>query len=121
MRCIPTALAVPDRSRRLRESMRICAITHDDPRCTVACAAYNEIVVALVDGAPASNAVDIGAATAAERGNQVVAGAISLGKQLKLAAPVQTGQTGRPDDGNGFVLDSLSLAVAGGVRSATPA
>jgi ADP-ribosylglycohydrolase len=52
MRCIPTALAAGDRNRRIRESQEISAITHDDQRATAACAAYNEIAAALVDGAP---------------------------------------------------------------------
>jgi ADP-ribosylglycohydrolase len=43
MRCLPTALAVRDRAQRIRESQEISAVTHDDARCTVSCAAYNEI------------------------------------------------------------------------------
>jgi hypothetical protein len=33
MRCLPTAFAAGDPQRRIRESMDISAITHDDPRC----------------------------------------------------------------------------------------
>jgi ADP-ribosylglycohydrolase len=42
MRALPTALAVADAQRRADESMGISGITHDDPRCTVACAAYTK-------------------------------------------------------------------------------
>lgn len=35
MRCLPTALAVDDQDRRIRESMEISAITHDDPAVQV--------------------------------------------------------------------------------------
>jgi len=108
MRCIPTALAVPDRDRRVRESMEISAITHDDPRCTVACAAYNEIVAALVAGALPADAVALGRATAVELGGPAVADAIDTGQQLRLDA----GPPDLPDHGGGFVLDSLSLAIA---------
>ncbi|WP_155375054.1 ADP-ribosylglycohydrolase family protein [Catellatospora vulcania] len=112
MRCIPTALAVRDRDRRIRESMRISAVTHSDARCTVACAAYNEIVAALVEGVPPADAVAIGAAIARELDNRDVADAIALGERLDLAELSRTGVTGLPDDGNGYVLDSLALAVA---------
>ncbi|GAA2383359.1 ADP-ribosylglycohydrolase [Catellatospora methionotrophica] len=112
MRCIPTALAVRDRDRRIRDSMRISAVTHSDVRCTVACAAYNEIVAALVDGVAANGAVAAGAAVARELHNTDVLAAIALGERLDLAELARTGVTGLPDDGNGYVLDSLALAVA---------
>lgn len=112
MRCIPTALAVPDRQRRIRESMEISAVTHDDPRCTVACAAYNELTAALVSGAAADDAVTIGSRVAAELDSPPVADAIRYGTELRLPAVVRTGETGLADGGGGFVLDSLSLAVA---------
>jgi ADP-ribosylglycohydrolase len=41
MRCIPTALAVTSRQRRISDSIEISAITHDDERAVSACAAYN--------------------------------------------------------------------------------
>ncbi|KAK3361496.1 ADP-ribosylation/Crystallin J1 [Lasiosphaeria ovina] len=63
MRCIPTALfcACPSvrpsgwdadhvQVRIEAESMAISAITHDGLRCTIACAAYNTMVHALVHG-----------------------------------------------------------------------
>jgi ADP-ribosylglycohydrolase len=112
MRCLPTALAVPDRARRIRESMALSAITHHDPRCTVACAAYNEIAAALVGGASPAAAVAEGERTATELGNSPVAGAIGYGRHLKPAMLAVTGQTFFDDEAAGFVLDSLSLAAA---------
>ncbi|MGL4175723.1 MAG: ADP-ribosylglycohydrolase family protein, partial [Dermatophilaceae bacterium] len=64
MRCIPTAVAVRDPARRVRESMEISAVTHDDARCTVACAAYNEIAAALVAGDAVDVAIEVGVAAA---------------------------------------------------------
>ncbi|GIH06492.1 ADP-ribosylglycohydrolase [Rhizocola hellebori] len=112
MRCIPTALAVPDRERRISESMQISGITHSDTRCTVACAAYNEMAAALLEGQPPAEAVAIGQTTAQELGSKPVADAIGYGSQLKPAMLVLTGQTFLEDDAAGYVLDSLSLAVA---------
>ncbi|HKD97675.1 MAG TPA: ADP-ribosylglycohydrolase family protein [Micromonosporaceae bacterium] len=111
MRCLPTALAVADPPRRVRESMEISAITHDDPRCTVACAAYNEIAAALLGGVPPDAAVREGERTAADLGSADVAEAVGYGRQLDLKRAAATGDTGRVG-GAGFVLDSLSLAVA---------
>jgi ADP-ribosylglycohydrolase len=112
MRCIPTALAVRDRDRRIQESIDISAITHDDPRCTAACAAYNEIAAALLAGADPQEAVKLGRDTAHELGNAPTATAIAYGAQLKPAMLVRTGQTFLEDEAAGYVLDSLSLAVA---------
>lgn len=50
MRCIPTALFQPDLELAIAESMAISAITHDDFHCTIACAAYNAMVQALLEG-----------------------------------------------------------------------
>lgn len=112
MRCIPTALAVRDRQRRIRESIEISAITHDDQRCTSACASYNEIATALLDGMPPSTAVEVGEATAAELGPATVAEAIVRGQQLDLDAMARLGVPRLPDAAAGYVLDSLTLAVA---------
>lgn len=112
MRAIPTALAVPDRARRITDSLEISAITHDDPRCTVACAAYNEITAALLDGVPAADAVDAGLACAVELGQQQVADTIGFGRALQPAVLAATGNTYLEGDGAGYVLDSLALAVA---------
>lgn len=112
MRCLPTALAVRDRRRRIRESMEISAITHDDPRCTVACAAYNEVAATLLAGGPPDEAVAVGERTAERLGGVEVAEAIAHGRQLRPEMLAVTGQTFLPDEAAGFVLDSLSLAVA---------
>jgi len=112
MRCIPTALAVAGQGRRIRESMEISAITHDDLRCTVACAAYNEIAAALLGGAAPEDAVAVGEATARDLRSGPVVDAIGYGRQLRPAMLARTGQTFLADDAAGFVLDSLSLAVA---------
>ncbi|MFW6033907.1 MAG: ADP-ribosylglycohydrolase family protein [bacterium] len=112
MRCIPTALAVRDRRQRIQESSEISAITHDDERCTTACAAYNEVAAALLDGAPADTAVDAGEATAAELGPATVVDAIRTGREVDLGVMARTGRPRLPDAGGGYVLDSLTLAVA---------
>lgn len=112
MRCLPTALAVGERDRRIRESMEISAITHDDPRCTVACAAYNEIAAALLADAGPDEAVAVGRATADRLGGTDVGAAIDHGRRLRPATLAATGDTFLADDAAGFVLDSLSLAVA---------
>ncbi|GAB3842830.1 ADP-ribosylglycohydrolase family protein [Dactylosporangium cerinum] len=112
MRCIPTALAVTDQSRRVQESMEISAITHDDPRCTVACAAYNEIAAALLAGVAPDAAVMVGQAAATRLSQPAVVEAIGYGRQLRPAMLAVTGQTFLADDAAGYVLDSLSLAVA---------
>lgn len=62
MLCIPTALAVHDVQRTMLESMEISAVTQKDPRCTIACASYNEVAAALLGGATPHDAVDAGGA-----------------------------------------------------------
>lgn len=125
MRCIPTALFEPDPEKRLRDSMRISAVTHDDVRCTVACAAYNAIVAELVDGKSADEAVKAGESVAssieassgtdnnlAEGAEQVLA-SIQRGRTLSIASAAESGP---PKDlkgkCGGYVLETLILAVA---------
>lgn len=113
MRCIPTAFAVTERFRRVRDSMEISAITHDDHRCTVACAAYNEMAAALLAGASPVKAVDDGRDTAADLGNPEVADAIELGRTLRPADLAADGPgDALPAEASGYVLESLTLAVA---------
>lgn len=112
MRAIPTGLAVTDPDRRVRESMQISAITHDDPRATIACAAYNEIAAALLDLADPADAVRTGLDTAHRLGNDAVAQAIAYGRTIRPASLAATGQTLLEGDAAGYVLDSLTLAVA---------
>lgn len=110
MRCLPTALAVADRDRRIRESMEISAITHDDPRCTVACAAYNEIAAALLAGAEPAEAVEIGQSVARLLDSTEVAEAVSFGRHISPAVAAHSGQN--YVEASGYVLDSLTLAIA---------
>lgn len=112
MRCIPTALAVTDRSRRIRESAAISAITHDDQRATVACAAYNEIAAALLSETPPEQAINAGLAAARELGCSAVADAIDHGCRIQPATIAATGIIPFDGEASGFVLESLSLAVA---------
>jgi ADP-ribosylglycohydrolase len=113
MRCIPTALAVTDRRRRIRESIEISAITHDDQRATIACAAYNEIAAALLRDKPPEQAISAGLAAARELGGSTVADAIQLGCRIQPAIVAATGNIPLDDEACGFVLESLSLAVSG--------
>jgi ADP-ribosylglycohydrolase len=112
MRCIGTAIAVSDRDLRILQSMEISAITHDDQRCTVACAAYNEIAAALIGGAPAHQAVDEGESAAHELSSPAVTAAITSGRQLSLPEMAATGRLWGAATVSGYVLDSLSIAIA---------
>jgi len=112
MRCIPTALAVADRARRISESIEISAVTHDDERAVTACAAYNEIAAALVTDLPPGQCAAIGLATARELGSDEVAAAIAAGQVLSLALISGSGDIPFAGAASGYVLDSLSLAVA---------
>jgi ADP-ribosylglycohydrolase len=112
MRCIPTALAVPDRERRLREAAEISAVTHDDERCTAACAAYVEIAASLLAGSAPHDAVAAGERAAEELHAKAVVDAVRFGRTMNLAVAAESGSTGLADGGGGYVLDSLSLAVA---------
>ncbi|KAF2462057.1 ADP-ribosylglycohydrolase-domain-containing protein [Lineolata rhizophorae] len=111
MRCVATALLQLDREKRIRESQAISAITHDDERCTVSCAAYNEMVAALVAGKSATEAVEDGLAVARELSRDVE-DAIVRGKGLKPADLAENGPQALVGKGGGYVLESLILAVA---------
>lgn len=114
MRCIPTALFIRDRSTRIEHSVRISAITHDDPRCTGACATYTEMVAGLLEGKSPSEAVNMGLQLAQEIPSApAVATAIQLGQNLSPAELAAKGPRDLlPDSAGGYVLDSLTLAVA---------
>ncbi|KAH6988555.1 ADP-ribosylation/Crystallin J1 [Ilyonectria destructans] len=115
MRCIPTALFQPSPSLLVEESIRISRVTHDDPRCTVACAAYNTIVAQLISGTSSVSAVAAGEAISLELEGDAgpVTAAIRRGKELSIA---DTARDGPPIDMKGkfggYVLGSLILAVA---------
>jgi ADP-ribosylglycohydrolase len=113
MRCIPTGLVRTDPAVRRRESEQISAITHDDLDCMSACAAYNEIVAALVEGTAAEQAVEAALAMAGLRPN--VADSVGRGTRVDLARAYAEGDqcpAGYPPSASGYVLHSLALAVA---------
>ena len=114
MRCLPTALAVADPGRRQRESVELSALTHPDPRCTGACAAYNEIVAALIAGQTSIQAVATGLSTANSHGGAPVVQAVRRGTTMSLPEGVAEQLAGGPgpEGPDGEVLHSLSVAVA---------
>ncbi|KAF1955120.1 ADP-ribosylglycohydrolase family protein [Byssothecium circinans] len=103
MRCIPTGLFASTAERRRDESMAISEFTHNDPRCTVACAAYNETVAALVSGDKTpQEAVDMGKTMLSKDG-----------ETLPLAKIASDGPRGDVAfNSSGYVLNSLKLAIA---------
>jgi ADP-ribosylglycohydrolase len=112
MRCIPTGLFASAEKRR-EESITISEFTHNDPRCTVACAAYNEIVAALVDGKTPHEAVLIGKKVAKELDGLGVVDMIEEGETLPVAKIANEGPRGEiPFFPSGYVLNSLKLAIA---------
>lgn len=116
MRCIPTALFAAA-ERRQSESIAISEFTHNDPRCTVACAAYNEIAAALVDGKTPQEAVEIGKTVADNLDCPKVKDAIKEGETLPLAKLASEGFRAGSDSDiaftpSGYVLNSLKLAIA---------
>lgn len=116
MRCLPTGLFQADRQELVKESMRISKITHDDVRCTVACAAYNTIVAELIDGTSPDDAVSAGEKVAAtlEDGRQdEVHQAILLGRELDVAHMAQRGPPPILKGAcSGYVLETLTVAVS---------
>ncbi|TPX12826.1 uncharacterized protein E0L32_006706 [Thyridium curvatum] len=117
MRCIPTALFQDDRDKMIAESQIISAVTHDDTRCTVACAAYNVIVAALVRGESPEGAVAAGLDVAKELEKEpakpVVVGAIRAGTRLSVQELAEKGPgASLPGKASGYVLESLSIAIA---------
>jgi ADP-ribosylglycohydrolase len=112
MRCIPTGLFASE-ERRQNESMAISEFTHNDPRCTVACAAYNEIVAALVKGKTPREAVEIGKKVADSLDCTKVTDAIKEGEALPLARVAREGPRGDiAVSVSGYVLNSLKLSIA---------
>ncbi|KAI9898701.1 hypothetical protein N3K66_007061 [Trichothecium roseum] len=110
MRCVPTALFRRDDASILRESEGISAVTHNDPRCTASCAAYNILARRLVDGRGPDDALRAAEAVAS-RLNDEVHQAMLAGRKLDLA---DLAAGGPPEEQaySGYVLHSLSLAVA---------
>lgn len=113
MRCTPTALFTESREERIKESMEISAITHNDLRCTVSCAAYNEIIAALIQGKTPQEAVEIGLQVARDLNCPRVEDAIEFGKGMSIAKIAEEGPGGGlPNQPSGYVLHSLCLAIA---------
>lgn len=106
MRCLPTGLIRGDASTRRRESAEISAITHDDHRCVAACVAYNDLVAALLDDTTPHDAVQ----AAIDQADGTVADALTAGREIDIATCASDG--GNPFGHSGYVLHSLSLAVA---------
>lgn len=111
MRCIPTALFAAPENRR-RESVAISEFTHNDPRCTVSCAVYNEMVAALVAGKAPVEAVEAGKQVAREMGEKRVLEAIGVGEQINLEKVAKEGTRKHNVTPSGYVLSSLRIAVA---------
>ncbi|KAF2649691.1 ADP-ribosylglycohydrolase family protein [Lophiostoma macrostomum CBS 122681] len=112
MRCIPTGLFASG-ERRQNESIAISGFTHNDPRCTVSCASYNEIVAALVDGKSPREAVEIGKTISNRLGCDKVTTAIIEGETLQLSKIASEGPRGGMDvSTHGYVLNALRISIA---------
>ncbi|KAF2704009.1 ADP-ribosylglycohydrolase [Pleomassaria siparia CBS 279.74] len=113
MRCIPTALFTASPEQRIQESMAISAFTHNDVRCTVSCAAYNEMVASLVAGNSVSAAIETGKRVAEDLDCDAVSEAISHGQTLSIRTLAEEGPGDElPDRTSGYVLQSLTVAIA---------
>ncbi|KAJ6788398.1 hypothetical protein PWT90_07793 [Aphanocladium album] len=119
MRCLPTGLfRAGDTDRLVAESIRISKITHDDVLCTYACAVYNVMVAELVGDRSPAEAVDAGIRLCRKLEHslekQPVLNAMKLGTQLRLQGLAKFGPPPAvmPGECSGYVLDSLSVAVA---------
>ncbi|KAF2679500.1 ADP-ribosylglycohydrolase [Lentithecium fluviatile CBS 122367] len=113
MRCIPTALFTRSKEERIKESMEISAFTHNDARCTVACAVYNEIVAALVEGKAPGEAIEVGLGVAGGLDCPAVEDCIKRGKGWSISKFATNGPGGElPEWSSGYVLQSFSIAIA---------
>lgn len=115
MRCLPTGLFQTNREKLISESLRISAITHDDARCTLACAVYNVIVAELVNGSTAEDAVSVAEefTTSLAGEKEPVQRAIANGRRFKVADMARQGPPSEmPGKCSGFVLESLAIAVS---------
>jgi ADP-ribosylglycohydrolase len=120
MRCIPTAVFQNHGQARIDESIWISKVTHDDPRCTISCAAYNEMAMSLISGESVAEAISRGETLAQQleskqnpaAASHVVTLAIQRGRELEIIKMANEGPKGLTNGGAGFVLESLIIAVA---------
>lgn len=138
MRCIATGLFQGDWVRMVEESDLISAVTHDDAHCTLACAGYNGIVRGLVEGRGVKGAIDLGIKAvgdarglATHGGRETPAAVVDLARKRVEEAMVagrdlvtvrelaeegpreaRNGRLVLPFKGAGYVLESLTIAVA---------
>lgn len=109
MRTLPIGLARPDAPRRAREAASVSRITHADSECVDACITYCEIVAALLEGAEVIDAIARGGMTSSVT---AVTAAVDRGALRPLGAAIRDGLLPQQHDNRGYVLDSLSIAVA---------
>lgn len=109
MRTLPIGLARSDPDRRRAEAAAISRITHDDRECVDACIVHCELASALLEGCSPTEAV--GRATI-ESSVAAVADAVGRGAARSLGDAIAAGQVPEVHGNAGYVLDSLSIAVA---------
>ncbi|KAK4188920.1 ADP-ribosylation/Crystallin J1, partial [Podospora australis] len=132
MRCIPIALFRSDPKKLVEESRTISMITHDDSLCQVSCVAYNVMVRALIDGKGVEEAWQAALDVLAElkreeEGSRIGRKVEEVERALGVAryrldlqefadqGPRRGGAKWKealPFYGDGFVLESLKIAVA---------
>jgi ADP-ribosyl-[dinitrogen reductase] hydrolase len=92
MRTAPIGVLVDDVELRRRVSMDDSAITHFDPRCQIACAAFNAAIAAGVRGGTAQMMMDAASAEVAEAARLLAA------RQPELAQEIAAAQSALTDD-----------------------
>lgn len=130
MRCAPSALFAKGEEEMVRETVEISRVTHDDWHAVLACVGYNVMVRRLVEGKSREEAFEEGIKAVEDyvEGGDVkmkLAGgrtvkAMKAGKEdisLKELAEkgpkeAKNGPRVLPFKGAGYVLESLSIAVA---------
>lgn len=105
MRCSPTAL-LDNPADRAQLTAEIARLTHPHPWSVAACVAYNEMARALVDGCDVDDAVQAGIDACDRAHCPDVGDAIYWADHNRNTAAQLT------DNGAGYVIDSLILAVA---------
>ena len=117
MRCLPTGLFQEDAARLVEESLAISKITHNDERCTIACAAYNVIISHLIRGVSPKEAIQAALDLSSDFEDSPsgpVSKAIALGTTVSLRDVAEKGPDAETflDRCGGYVLDTLTLAIA---------